>query len=83
MEWDGERELTADEAAEIIVSYLYIHYGKNSFALERYSGSRNKKRVTLWRIDTRISPCPFGYKGYEKPMEALNAAARAAYRRQG
>ena len=82
MEWDGERELTADEAFKIVMDFLYVHYGKSLLMFKRYSGSRNKKRVTLYRIETGICPCPLGYKGYETPTEVLRAAARAV-RRQG
>ena len=72
MEWDGESELTADEAAEYMIYYTGREYFEN-----RIMKSIGRK---LWN---NTAPKLGSWRGEKRLTAALNAAARAVYRRQG
>ena len=87
MEWDGESELTADEAAEYIFAnrYLIARVYKNRGALYRMKGE-SYPHYAVYIKDGSTPPSPQKaterFQG-ETLTAALNAAARAVYRRQG
>ena len=72
MEWDGERELTADEAAE----YFKSVFGEGVYP-DNIAGYYYSHEVVL------NAYIKYYHGEFETFTAALNAAARAVYRRQG